>query len=139
MKKQNLILSLFVCMFAILVVYSCTKEQDPATNDSHFEDLINTFEYESSTFKDVLTAEDPVRVKDYCVGKITKVDSVAKGYEDKYKVGATICNLCDEDQVDCKDMYWTRVWKDGKFLALIKVDNDPEHCTACPDDGIKIE
>ena len=139
MKKQNLILSLLVCMLTILVIHSCTKDPESPKPDFKYEDLTNTFEEQTSYNKDVLTWEDPVPVKKYCVGKITKVDSVAKGYEDKYKVGATICNLCDEDQVDCKDEYWTRVWNDGEFRALIKVDNDPEHCTTCPDDGIKIE
>ena len=139
MKKQNLIFGFLVCMFSILVVYSCTKDQEQSNLEFEKDELVNSFEYQPSYHKDVLGEQDPVLKKEYCVGKITVVDTVTPGNEDKYKVGATICNLCDEDQEKCKDKYWTRIWNDGKFIALIKVDNDPEHCTDCPEGGIKIE
>ena len=148
MKRNNSLFLILVCAILVGAVWSCTKVTETDENDLLLTEQVteiqkNLYEggegeiEESSEQEEDVFEADP-RVVEYCVGKITKVYFVAEGDEKKYKVGATICNRCDDGQTTCKASYKTRVRRNGVHIATIKVENNPLNCTACPAGGIKI-
>ncbi|NNE27344.1 MAG: hypothetical protein HKN09_10920 [Saprospiraceae bacterium] len=137
MKKQQLALAFAACLVLFLAVLSCSTESSDLQDDSDFI-FIDKAEMTQSSQKGFDPEIGPGPKTDYCVGTIQRIHWVRPGEEDTYRLGETICVECNVRQIDCRDAYWVRIWRDELKMAAVYVVSEDSYCTECPRDGLKV-
>ena len=137
MKKQDLVLAFFACLTLMMLVVSCSQESDQIQNDPDL-DYVDMIQMSETPQKGLRPELGPIPNNGFCVGVIERVDWVRQGEENTYRVGETICVKCDPRQLDCRDAYRLRIWRDGLRMAQVYILTEDEVCTECPKQALRV-
>ena len=137
MKKQDLVLAFFACLTLALLAVSCADDsiqfQDESDKDV-IDKIVMTDTYEKGFGREL----GPTPNTGYCVGTIERVDWVRQGEQDTYAVGETICVKCNVRQLDCRDAYRLRIWRDGLRMASVYIVSEESLCSECPKEALRV-